>query len=378
MKEVIDEIKPKVEEVFDHLHSHPEISWKEVETTKYLKDLLEREGIAVETFEDSTGLVAVVGEGNPCIGLRADIDALWQEVDGEYKANHSCGHDAHMTLAIGTFLALKKIGVPSHGRLKLIFQPAEEKGTGALSFVEKGIVDDVDYLYGVHLRPAQEVQDGYASPAILHGSAKMLSGRIIGTDAHGARPHEGQNAIEVMALLVQSIRSIHVDPMVPHSAKMTMFQSGGESANVIPGTATFSIDIRAQTNEVMGQLFVKVKQAIESIAELTGVEIPIEVKAEIAAAQVDAMAVEIMSQAIGETLGTEYLEPPIVTPGGEDFHFYTLKRPAVKATMLGLGCGLTPGLHHPAMTFNQESLFGGIEILARTIQHTFERLEQEG
>ena len=375
MKATVEKVKPVADAVFDHLHANPEISWKEVETTKYLKSFLEKEGFKVETFEDSTGLVVTVGSGEPCVGLRADIDALWQEVDGEYKANHSCGHDAHMTLAVGTLLALRDAGIPKQGKLKVIFQPAEEKGTGALSFVEKGIVDDIDYLYGVHLRPAQELPDGHATPAILHGSAKMLKGKIHGMDAHGARPHQGENAIEVMALLVQAIRSIHVDPMVPHSAKMTMFQAGGESANIIPGTGVFSIDLRAQTNDVMEQLFDRVSKAIDGVATLAGVKITVEITAEIAAAEVDETAVEIMAQSIEETLGKEFLSPPAVTPGGEDFHFYTLKRPSVKATMLGLGCGLTPGLHHPAMTFNRDSLQAGIEILARTVQHTFERFE---
>ena len=374
MKATVEKLKPITDRIFDHLHAHPEISWQEIETTKYLKEFLESEGFAVESFSDSTGLVVTVGSGSPCVGLRADIDALWQEVDGEYKANHSCGHDAHMTLAVGTLLTLRDMGIPEKGRLKVIFQPAEEKGTGALSIVDKGVVDDIDYLYGVHLRPVQELADGYASPAIMHGSAKMLKGKINGTDAHGARPHQGQNAIEVMALLVQSIRSIHIDPMVPHSAKMTMFQAGGESANIIPGTGVFSIDLRAQTNNVMDQLFAQVSKAIDSVAVLAEVEIDVEIIAEIAAAEVDATAVEIMTQSIEEVLGKDFLAPPAITPGGEDFHFYTLKRPSVKATMLGLGCGLSPGLHHPQMTFNRDSLQPGIEILARTVRHTFERL----
>ncbi|KOF09863.1 amidohydrolase [Planococcus glaciei] len=376
MKTILDEIKPIAEEVFQHLHTHPEISWQEVETTRYLKNLLEGEGFSVETFNDSTGLVVTIGSGEPCVGLRADIDALWQEVDGTYQANHSCGHDAHMTLAVGVLLTLKKLGIPEKGRLKVIFQPAEEKGTGALSFVEKGIVDDIDFLYGVHLRPVQEIGHGYASAAIMHGSAKMLKGAIRGTDAHGARPHEGQNAIEVMALLVQAIRSIHINPMVPHSAKVTMFQAGGESANIIPGNAVFSIDMRAQTNSAMEELYTQVDRAIRSVAELADVEISYEAIAEIAAAEVDDTAVRLMGEAIIETLGEEFLVPPIVTPGGEDFHFYTLKRPSVKASMLGLGCDLSPGLHHPAMTFNQNSLIVGIEILARTVRQTFEHLEQ--
>lgn len=82
-----------------------------------------------------------------------------------------------------------------------------------------------------------------------------------------------------------------------------------------------------------------------------------------------------MGQAIVETIGKEKMVPPIITSGGEDFHFYTLKRPELKATMLGLGCGLTPGLHHPKMNFNHEAIFTGIEILVKTVLNT---LEKEG
>ncbi|TWT14611.1 M20 peptidase aminoacylase family protein [Planomicrobium sp. CPCC 101079] len=375
MQTALQEAKPIVHKVFEHLHTHPEISWQEFETTRYLKTFLEKEGFTVETFDDSTGLVVTIGSGEPCVGLRTDIDALWQEVDGIYQANHSCGHDAHMAMAVGALLVLKKIGMPKLGQVKVLFQPAEEKGNGALSFIEKGVVDDIDYLYGVHLRPVQEIGHGYSAPAIMNGAARMLKGSIKGTDAHGARPHQGQNAIEVMALLVHAIRSIHVDPMVPHSAKMTMFQAGGESANIIPGTGTFSIDVRAQTNEVIEKLMIQVEKAVESVAQLADVEISLEVTAEIAAAQVHETAVELMASAIKETVGEESLVPPVVTPGGEDFHYYTLKRPAVKATMLGLGCDLAPGLHHPKMSFNRESLMTGVEILARVVIRTFEHME---
>lgn len=376
MKAALEEVEPIIQGVFEHLHKHPEVSWQEIETTKYLKGFLEKEGFAVEAFNDSTGLVATIGSGKSCVGLRTDIDALWQEVDGIFQANHSCGHDAHMAMVIGALLVLKKIGEPKLGRLKVLFQPAEEKGNGALSFIEKGVVDDIDFLYGVHLRPIQEIGHGYASPAIMNGAARMLKGIIKGTDAHGARPHQGQNAIEVMALLVHAMRSIHVDPMVPHSAKMTMFQAGGQSANIIPGTGVFSIDVRAQTNEVIEKLMVQVQKAVESVAELAGVEITLDVTAEIAAAQVDETAVKLMASAIKETVGEEFLSAPVITPGGEDFHYYTLKRPTVKATMLGLGCDLSPGLHHPKMAFNRDSLITGVEILARVVAGTFEQLEK--
>lgn len=375
MKQALLNIKPTVESLFQHLHANPELSWKEFLTTAYLKDFLTREGFQVTTFDDSTGLVVTVGSGKPCVGLRTDMDALWQEVDGEFKANHSCGHDAHMTMAVGTLFLLKQLGVPKQGTLKVLFQPAEEQGTGALSYIDKGLVDDIDYLYGVHLRPIQEIRNGFAAPAILHGAAKLISGKIHGVEAHGARPHLGVNAIEVGAQIVQAVQAIYLDPMMSYSAKLTKFQAGGQSTNIIPGNAEFSMDVRAQSNATMNELITKVEHAISSVAALNNIMIDFQIDTEIAAAEVDDSAVELMKEAIIDTIGQNYYVPPIVTPGGEDFHFYTLKRPSIKATMLGLGCDLTPGLHHPTMTFNQESMLIGIEILARTIIGTFQKKE---
>ncbi len=195
-----------------------------------------------------------IGHGKPVIGLRADIDALWQEVDGEFTANHSCGHDAHMTIAIGTLMTLLETGCPAQGTFRFLFQPAEEKGTGALSFVDKGLVDDADFLYGMHLRPGEELGHEQFAPAIKHGAARFLKGTIRGDDAHGARPHLNANAIEIGAELIQHLNNIHINPMIPHSAKMTAFQADGGSTNIIPGNASFSLDLRAQTNAVMSEL----------------------------------------------------------------------------------------------------------------------------
>ncbi|MED3563084.1 M20 peptidase aminoacylase family protein [Bacillus xiapuensis] len=375
MRAELEELRPLLLEIFDHLHEHPEASWEEVETTAYIKNLLQQHGFRPQTFDDCTGLVVEIGDGPHNVGLRTDIDALWQEVDGIFQANHSCGHDAHMTMIIGVLLLLKKLNYQPSGKLKVLFQPAEEKGSGALKMVEKGLVDDLDFLYGVHLRPIQEIPDGTATPAIFHGAAKFIAGEIIGEDAHGARPHLGKNAIEIGAALINEIAKIHVDPMVPSSVKMTKFHAGGESSNLIPGHASFHLDLRAQTNEVMEALTTKVEKICQAIASLYDVEIPLETKASVAAAKVDPLAQQLMEKVIIDTLGNA--TAPYPSSGGEDFHFYTVKRPQIKATMLGLGCDLYPGLHHPKMTFNHEAIFSGIEILAKTIINTFEHLEKE-
>lgn len=375
MKEIIEQIKPALDMVFNHLHENPEVSWREYKTTEYLRKFLESRGFQVQLFGDCPGLVVEVGEGSPCVALRADMDALWQEVDGKFQANHSCGHDAHMTMGVGAMLLLQKAGFPKKGKQKFIFQPAEEKGTGALKMIEHGVLDDVDYLYGVHLRPIQEIRDGEASAAIYHGAARFLTGEIIGEDAHGARPHLGQNAIEIGASFIHEIKNIHLDPMVPHTAKMTKFHAGSDSGNIIPGKASFSLDLRAQTNEIITALGEKIETITEYLSKLYGVKISLEMKANVAAAEVDEEAQKYLEMAIVDVLGAGQLREPIVTSGGEDFHFYTLKKPNIKATMLGLGCDLKPGLHHPDMTFNREAIYSGMEILAKAVMATLEKEE---
>ncbi|MBB5323945.1 amidohydrolase [Anoxybacillus tepidamans] len=378
MKKALESIQEELWEVFDHLHQHPEISWEEFKTTEFLKQQLIQEGYRVQTFSDCTGVVGEIGSGSFTVALRADMDALWQEVNEKWQANHACGHDAHMTMALGVVKLFNRIGYRPPGKLKILFQPAEETGTGALKMIEKGVVDDVDFLYGVHLRPIQELRSGYASPAILHGAAQIIEGEIKGVAAHAARPHLGVNAIEVGSALVQELGKIHVDPQVPASIKMTRFHAGAKSANIIPEHATFTLDLRAQTNEIMEQLVEHLQNVVKGVSVIYGAEIVLHQGVRIVAAQVHPEAQRIMKQAIMETIGAEKCAPPVVTSGGEDFHFYSVMKPSLKTTMLGLGCDLMPGLHHPQMTFRREDLLIGIEILARTVMETFHYAQPQG
>lgn len=302
------------------------------------------------------------------IGIRADMDALYQEVNGELRANHSCGHDAHMSMVLGVLWNIKnypelkeKLGI------RFIFQPAEEVGGGALKLVEKGIVDNIQYLYGIHLRPFQETPNGYAAPAILHGATGAIEFEIRGEDAHGARPHLTHNAIEIGHYILNCVNTIHIDPNISHSIKITRFISGGKNTNIIPGNASLAFDLRAQTNEHMNQLKERIYEILKNAEELFQTEIKITNDYGIVAAEVHDEAKEIAKEAIIRTLGEKYLREPIVTPGGDDFHFYTIKRPHLKATMIGLGCDLKPGLHHPNMTFDRNAMFNGVEILTEIL-----------
>ena len=354
-------------EWFHYFHSYPEVSWKEKNTTQKIADILDAMQVRYKRFEDVTGLVAEIGEGDEVIAVRADIDALWQEVNGVMQANHSCGHDANMSMVLGALAQLKN--EPLNKRIRFIFQPAEETGGGALAMIERGVMQDVTYLFGVHLRPIEELPLGKVAPAIYHGSAAFLSGTITGVDAHGARPHQGNNAIDVVVAIQQMLKNIYIDPSEVYSAKMTKIVADGGSVNIIPGNASFSIDVRAQKNEVLALVQSYIDKGLKQIGQLFSIDVNWTWVDVTPGAEVSIDAASVAHRSIVEALGEEALASPVVTPGSDDFHFYTIKKPQLKATMIGVGANLAPGLHHPKMTFDHRALIDGSKVVATTLKN---------
>jgi len=366
----IDKQRDFIIKTYHDLHSLAEPSWQEKKTSDYLLESLKKAGLKVKTFQEHYGIIAEIpGRLSRVVALRADMDALLQEVDGELKPNHSCGHDAHSTMVLYTALAISQSGVQPKHTLRFIFQPAEEKGEGALKMIEDGALEEVTYLFGLHLRPEKEVPYGKASPVIIHGAAETIRGTIKGAQAHASRPEEGINAIEAATLLVQKLQQIYLDlPCeTSYSIKMTQLQTENKASNVIPETASFSIDVRSQTNEVMNKLNNYANEIFEQTEQQTGVAISSCIKEFVPAAVTNENAIKIAGSAIDHVLGKGNIIPVCVSLGGEDFHFYTAQNQGVLATMIGLGCGLKPGLHHPQMEFNLEALHYGTKILIQTI-----------
>ena len=361
------ELEQQVLQWFEHFHQYPEISWKEFKTTEKIAQILASNEVSYRLFDGIPGLVAEIGSGEEVIAMRADIDALWQEVNGEMRANHSCGHDANITMALGALLNLKELQLKK--RIRFIFQPAEESGGGALETMKQNVLENVNYLFGVHLRPIEELPLGKITPAIHHGAAVFLKGKIRGIDAHGARPHQGRNAIDVLVAIHQFINSIHIDPFEACSVKMTRMQADGGSINIIPGNAEFSMDIRAQKNEVLKQLIEKVEHGIKMISTMYNVDISLEWHDRTPGAVVHPDAAKLAELSIIEALGVDALAPEIHTPGSDDFHYYTVMNPELKAAMIGVGADLAPGLHHPLMTFNKQALFDGIKVITTTLKN---------
>ncbi|MBQ0138672.1 MAG: amidohydrolase [Kurthia sp.] len=353
---------------FEYFHANPEVSWKEYETTKKIASIMDELNIPYKLFGDIPGLTAELGTGDQTIAVRADIDALWQELDGKWQANHSCGHDANITMVLGALLSLKDKQL--NHKVRFIFQPAEELGNGAVAAYEHGAIEGVSHLFGVHLRPIEELPLGKITPAIHHGAAYFLDGTIKGTDAHGARPHQGQNAIDVVMAIHQLLNNLHFSPFEPHSAKLTKIAADGGSTNIIPGGATYSMDIRAQSNELLEEM----KQAIQLGLEAIRLQFKIDMEWKFydftPGAEVSSEAAQMAREAIITTLGEEFCTEEVHTPGADDFHFYTVKNPQLKAAMLGVGANLAPGLHHPKMTFERSALIDASKVLATLLETT--------
>jgi len=364
----IDLHKNAILETYHDLHSLAEPSWGEEKTAKYIKNRLIEAGFHVKTFQTHYGLIAELkGELETVVAVRADMDALVQEVDGVIKANHSCGHDAHSTMVLFTALALATSGIEPKHTIRFIFQPAEEKGEGALQMMEDGALENVISLFGIHVRPKTEVPFLHASPVIIHGSAETIRGTFKGRQAHASRPQDGINAIEMATLLVMKIKNIQVVKDTPFSIKMTQLQTENKASNVIPETALFTLDVRAQTNEVMEELNNIVTNIFTEIMDETNGTMTWSMEEFVPAAVVHEGATKIVERAIAQILGAKNVVPKCISNGGEDFHFYTNRYPNIAATMIGLGCDLNFGLHHPQMNFNLDALHYGTKILVQSV-----------
>ncbi|WLR42224.1 amidohydrolase [Bacillus carboniphilus] len=180
-------INDYVYEQQQYLHSIPEPAFEEKNTATYIAEQLKGLGYEVTEHIAKTGVTGkLVGKKeHPCVAIRADMDCIIHELSNETFYRHSCGHDAHCSIALGIAKLLKDKMEELDGSIKFIFQPAEEIGAGAKALVAEGVMDDVDYLIGYHLRTASECPYGKMSPALMHSARCAITGEVFGTTAHG-------------------------------------------------------------------------------------------------------------------------------------------------------------------------------------------------
>jgi len=242
---VIDSINEKIIEIRHDLHKYPELSGQE-EHTKYLvKGILEINGYQIREFDTHFGLIAdlIIDKNAPWVAIRADMDALpIEEHTKEPYASkikgvmHACGHDSHTAIALGSAIAMAENKELLPGNIRFIFQPSEEsKEGGSLEMIEGGALESIGAIFALHAYPYLFTgQIGYKY-GVMMASADIFTIEIFGKSAHGARPHEGVDAILVSSMVVNAINHIvsrRIDPL--HPAVITMGTiEGGKAGNII-------------------------------------------------------------------------------------------------------------------------------------------------
>ena len=333
-----------------------------------------------------TGCVAVAERGDgPVIGLRVDIDALpiRESDDGDHAPTaegfrsdnegymHACGHDVHATIGLGVLDAV--LDSDFEGTLKVFFQPGEEQVAGGKPMAESGHLDDVDYLYAVHIgldHPSGEVVcgiDGFL--AVRHFLAEFT-----GEPAHaGARPEAGRNTVQAMAAAVQNLYAIprHADGPTRVNAGVV---GGGTATNIVPEESYIEGELRGATTELAAYMSDHADRILESAAEMHDCEVDVATKGEAPSATSDPELSGIVGEVAGGVEGVTNVVESADLGGSEDatYLMQAVQERGGFACYVGVGTD-HPGGHHTS-TFDvvEDDIAVGIDVLAGAIRRVAE------
>ena len=364
--EALQANRGQIQEWFEHLHRHPELSMRETETARYIADLVRGWGYEVETGVGGHGIVAslTAGSGAKAIGLRADFDALpIREVnDLPYRSGvdgvaHLCGHDGHTTmlLAAGKHLAETKRFA---GTVRLIFQPGEETMEGAPAMIRDGLFDrfPVDAVFGMHNMPGLELGTLYFASGDVMAAVDNWEIELTGKGGHGSMPELSIDPVVAGASLVMALQTIVSRNVSPHdSAVVTIgaFQSGN-AGNVIAQTAVLRLSIRTRTAADRDMVLGRIRLLARTQAE--GYGCTYEIREGVPGAVL--VNDEEETQRAAAIAGAAFGDADVVYPGptflgSEDFAFMLQEK---KGTYCFLGNGDTPMVHHPRYVLDQRIL----------------------
>ena len=365
---ILDRIKGMHNELVawrQKLHTIPELGFDTEETADFVKKKLEEFGVdKIEVGLAKNGVVALIhgkGEG-PCIGLRADMDALpiTEVNDLPHKSQnegkmHACGHDGHTTMLLGAAKYLCETRNFS-GTAVLIFQPAEEGHGGAKVMLDEGLFEryNVSEVYAIHNMPGIKKGKFAINRGAMMAAADTFFITIKGTGAHGAYPHEGVDPIITAAQIVQALYSIISREIAPHkNVVMSVTQiNAGTASNIIPETVDIVGTVRTLDVEDAKLVERRIKEISQNIAQANNGTAEINYEYGYPATINDPKKAIISAEVATSIVGTEMVELDIpINMASEDFSYMLNLRPGA---YVFLGQCDTPGLHHPEYDFDDD------------------------
>ncbi len=362
-----------------HVHQHPELSFEEVETARFVAETLQSFGIAVETGIGKTGVVGHLGQGSPCIALRADMDALpvTEETGLPFASQnegvmHACGHDTHVACLLGAAKLLAETP-PERGEIRFLFQPSEEgvdaeEKSGAIRMVEDGAMAGVDAVVGLHIWSEVPAGQISVSSGPQMAAAGMYSVRIHGRGGHGASPHHTVDPIVLAAQAVMAMQTIVSRRLEPIEAGVVTVGTihAGTRDNIIPEYVDMTGTLRSFSDEVYQQLEDEVTRALGIVRALGG-DFETDFSTHYPVTHNDPALTAFVTGVAADLLGEEAILPAKPTMGGEDFSILAMDVPGC---FLRLG-GRYPGQplrnhHEPDFDVDESALPLGTAVLAET------------
>ena len=360
-------------------HKHPELSFQEHRTAQVVADALREMGLRVETGVGKTGVVGVLGEGRPAVGIRADMDALpLQEAnDVPYASQtpgvmHACGHDAHTAILLGIARILSTMEDRPSGEVRFLFQPCEEDQdedgkSGAMLMVEEGALENLDAVIALHVAselPAGkvEIDGGYSTAAVDSFEAK-----ITGKGCHGAYPHLGRDPIFILAQVINAIHGVRarrINPVRPAVISIGSVK-GGDASNIIPNEVELNGTIRSFDDETREQLWEELENAL-AVSRALGGDYELAILKGFPSLYNDPEVAGLIRDVAEEMLGADGLYPPEAGMGAEDFSYMAREAPGAMF-MLGAQIGEEERPHHsPVFDLDESAFHIGAAVLAET------------
>jgi hippurate hydrolase len=380
IKSLAKQYAPEFIEVRHHLHSHPELSYQEFETSKFIQQKLKEFGIPFE-IKATTGVVGLIKGKNQdkrIIALRADMDALpikeQNEIDYRSKNEgvmHACGHDVHTSCLLGAAKILNELKNEWEGTIKLIFQPGEEKNPGGASLmIKEAVLEDPkpQAIFGLHVNPQMEVGKLGFRSGMSMASADELYFTIKGKGGHAATPHLTVDPILISSHLIialQQIISRSRNPLSPSVLSITSVQ-GGNTTNVIPGEVKLMGTFRATDEKWRSQAHELIKKISTDLVRSMRGEIDIHIDVGYPPVYNDEKLYAVAKKKAEEFIGSKNVTDIDLRLGSEDFGFYTQKIPGC-FYRLGTGNnekGIVSGVHTPTFNIDESAIEIGMGMMA--------------
>ena len=357
------------------LHALPELGRAEYRTTELLAAQLLAAGLEPRTLPSGTGLVCDIGYGERCVALRADLDALpLQEDTGLPYAStvdgvmHACGHDAHAAIVLGAGLALASApALP--GRVRLIFQPAEEvQPGGALDMVADGATEGVQRIFALHCDPRLEVGRIGTRVGPITSACDVLEVRLTSPGGHTARPHLTADLVEALGLLITQLPLLLTRQVDPRSGTVLVWGAvqAGEAANAIPQHGVLRGTLRTADHATWDELEEKVHALVGSLLAPTGVGWTLEHTRGVPPVVNEAVSTGMLADSAITVLGPDAATGTEQSSGGEDFAWYLEHVPGAMAR-LGVWAGHGPkrDIHQPTFDLDERALPFGVRVLTQ-------------